>query len=638
MQHLIPLFLSLVLYLWSGPSLLLAQSQADSRIGELQNLLDSMSYAIPGLLDSSDVSFSDVPLHDVIRVIGKTHGINLYIENSINQSVSNTFVREPVQNILLFLCKKFSLSIEPTGTILHITAFLPPKPIREAPPAKVLKIEYVNNLLTFDLNKDTLSAVIRQVSQLTGKTLVPAAGVPELLSGYIPPSEANEALRNLFLMNASFVEESGNTLFIKPLSFVQANRTPQPPGRAGRNTANSTSEITLRSLPTGLSLQAQDVPLDELVRKLFGESGFNYFIYGNLEGNATVHITDSDLPTILQYLFEGTAYTYRIDNEVYMVGERNREGFVSSAIVKLKYRPSDEVIDLIPASLKEGLSLQEYVELNRIILSGDPAKIETASLFIQEIDRPVPMVKIEMLVIDVNTSRTLQAGLRAGLLRPGDSISGGKSILPGLDYTLSGGNINDIISTANIPFLNNIGTLNSNFYLQVSAQESRGNIKVVTRPVISTLNGIEASLTIGETQYFKLLTNTTTAAAVNPITQVTEAFREIAYNTSLFVTPYISDDDMVTLQLTPNFTTPGTQTDPSIPPSLQTREFSSTIRVRNGETVVLGGLDRNTNSTSTEGLPFLSRIPVLKWFFGNNVKSKTKSSLLIYITPTIYYN
>ncbi|MEM7036790.1 MAG: type II secretion system protein GspD, partial [Bacteroidota bacterium] len=69
-----------------------------------------------------------------------------------------------------------------------------------------------------------------------------------------------------------------------------------------------------------------------------------------------------------------------------------------------------------------------------------------------------------------------------------------------------------------------------------------------------------------------------------------------------------------------------------------TRSFQSIIRVKDGETVVLGGLTREATGRNTDGLPIISRIPVLKWIFGTNQRSKSKSSLIIYITPTVYYN
>jgi type IV pilus assembly protein PilQ len=243
-----------------------------------------------------------------------------------------------------------------------------------------------------------------------------------------------------------------------------------------------------------------------------------------------------------------------------------------------------------------------------------------------------------MVVVDVDFNRILQAGIKAGLSQPGDTVGAVKSLFPGLDYSFTGSAINTILAASGIPALANVGSLRSNFYLQLQAQESRGLLRVVTRPVISTLNGNEASLTIGQTQYYKLSTNTNSNGAVNAFSQVAQRFETIEINTTISVKPFVSQDGQVTLEVKPNFTTPGVQADPSIPPTILTRSFQSIIRVRDGETVVLGGLSRESQSNSSEGLPFLSRVPFFKWFFGKNSKNKSRSSLIIYITPTIEYN
>lgn len=134
-----------------------------------------------------------------------------------------------------------------------------------------------------------------------------------------------------------------------------------------------------------------------------------------------------------------------------------------------------------------------------------------------------------------------------------------------------------------------------------------------------------------------LETQTASNGAVNNYQQFTQRFERIDANINLSIKPYISDDEMVTLDVIPDFTTPVGSFDSNVPPTIATRRFSSTIRVKHGETVILGGLTQNETRENTKGLPLLSRLPILKWFFGNVDKNKSESSLLIYITPEIFY-
>ncbi len=314
------------------------------------------------------------------------------------------------------------------------------------------------------------------------------------------------------------------------------------------------------------------------------------------------------------------------------------EGVRATRIVKLKYRPTVQAIELIPPKSLEGVEVIEYAELNRIILRGPTDRVEDLSYFLEEVDKPIPMVKVEMIVVEVDKSRLLATGLKAGLRVPGDSLATTKQVLPGIDYKLTGPQVNDILGNSGIPFLSSLGRLSSNFYVQLRAQESQGNLSIKMKPVLSMLNGREATLTIGQTQYYLLDTQTSSTGAVNNFNQFTQRFEKIEANINLTVKPYISEADMVPLDLIPDFTNPLGTFDPNVPPTISTRKFESTIRVRNGETVILGGLSREETNESGSGIPFLSRIPVLKWFFSSREKSKVDSSLIIYITPVIYYN
>ena len=77
--------------------------------------------------------------------------------------------------------------------------------------------------------------------------------------------------------------------------------------------------------------------------------------------------------------------------------------------------------------------------------------------------------------------------------------------------------------------------------------------------------------------------------------------------------------------------------EPGAPPGQVSRDFTSVIRVKDQEMILLGGLEEKTMSESGRGVPFLSRIPVIKWFFSSRTKEKSKSKLNIFIKPTVIY-
>lgn len=619
-------------------------SAQGDRFAQLSKTLDSLSREIPGLNHSSDLALSDVPLSDYLRALGKVHQINVYIDDTPDLRITNNFTNEPVKSIFLFLCKKFDLSIESVGTILNFKPYVAPTAPVVVTKAKTLEIEFADSLLSFDLKEDSLSRVIREVSRLTGRTILLKPNTEGLLSGYIPPTAYETALENLLFSNGFSMTRHRKGFYIVDSYGGLGGGNNRPGKNAGANAPPAgpvVYDLSIAADTAGqplIFLQAENQELNRIVRDLFAEVDMEYFLFDELEGQATLNIQGLSLEDVMQNLLRGTEYAYKRDEGMYLIGKRDMEGLRQTSIIHLRYRPTEKVIELLPQQMKEGVELKEFVELNRIIVSGASEQIREIRNFIGEIDRPVPMVKIEMVVVDVDFNRLLRTSVKAGLLQPGDSVGAVKSLFPGLNYSLDGNALNGILAASGIPALANVGTLRSNFYVQLQAQESRGVLRVVTRPVISTLNGQEASITIGQTDYYRLETNTAANSSVNSFNQVSQRFETIEINTTIKVKPQVSQDGMVTLELAPDFTSPGAQADPNIPPTILTRSFQSTIRVRDGETVVLGGLSRESSSNSTDGLPLISRIPVLKWLFGENSRNKAKSSLIIYITPTIYYN
>lgn len=620
--------------------------QPVDRISNLKNSLDSLSRIIPGLNQRSDLALSNVPLHDYLRSLGKVHKVNLYVDDYPDIIVTNNFVNEPVKSIFLFLCKKFELTIEPVGTILNFIPYQPP--VKETPPVKVKEpsMSWKEEKVSFDLKDDSLSKIVRKLSRMTGETLILRPGGKEIISGFIPPSEFEDGLGNLLFMNGYNMTRHRKGFYVIEPAVVSANG-----GRVSRPTNNGAAGSPAMGLSAFsldiardtadnplVFLYAEKEPIDRVIRDLFAGLEMEYHLMEELEGEVTLNLEGAKVEEVLSHTFRGSEYSFRENDGVFVIGKRDEEGLRQTTVIRLKYRPTEKVSELIPAKMKEGLEIIEFAELNRFIVSGASEKIIELQRLIAEIDRPVPMVKVEMVMVEVNFSRLLSTGIKAGLLTGNDTLTAVKSLFPGLDYSLDGSEINTILGNSGIPGLMNLGALKSNFYLQLKALEETGNGRVVTRPVISTLNNKEASITIGQTLTFRLETNTFNNGAVNAYNQTTARFEQVQINTTINVKPYVSQDGMITLEVTPDFTVPIGSSAEGVPPTIETRRFESTIRVRDGETVVLGGLDSEIESSTTKGLPFLGRVPVLKWIFGNNDRTKKKSSLIMYITPTVEYN
>ncbi|MCH8903113.1 MAG: hypothetical protein IIA45_04275 [Bacteroidetes bacterium] len=123
----------------------------------------------------------------------------------------------------------------------------------------------------------------------------------------------------------------------------------------------------------------------------------------------------------------------------------------------------------------------------------------------------------------------------------------------------------------------------------------------------------------------------------NPQTVITDQYIPISANLSISILPVVSGNDQVTLDIKVEMTNFTGKSSPNAPPGSATRQFESLIRVKNNEMIMLGGLEEKEYSETGSGLPFLSRVPVLKWFFSSRTKTKSTGKLSIFIKPTIIY-
>ena len=164
--------------------------------------------------------------------------------------------------------------------------------------------------------------------------------------------------------------------------------------------------------------------------------------------------------------------------------------------------------------------------------------------------------------------------------------------------------------------------------------EDQGLVKIRSTPKLATLNGHEATLKIGKTEYYlEEISNYNYSQSTHQT--LTKQYKPVNADMTLTVKPYVSGDEQITLDINlgqSDFTTRIAQ---NAPPGMVTRSFTSTIRVRNGEMILLGGLEEKSSNETASGVPWLSRIPVLKWFFSNRTKSSSKSKLNIFIKPII---
>jgi type IV pilus assembly protein PilQ len=610
---------------------------AQGRFTTLANTLEAAIVDHPGLEGTVELSVSGTPVTEFVRGLGVTHQLNITIDPSVKGEVVNNFTDARVIDVLMFLCKRYDLDMEFIGSIIVLKPFVPEALPAEPPPApRALAIVYHPDsaLLDLDLRKDTLSAVARTISQLTGTNVILAPGIETRpVSVFIQGATLPGALEKLAFANSLLVERTKDGTF---LLRGEAEAAPKGTERSSRGTPATNAGTFEMEVREGgrLFVDAKNIPIEQLIAKASALLDRDHFLYDALEEPATLHFTAVSYEELLKHLLIGTELTHQVSEGVHLIGKRDLEGLRRTEIVRLHHRPVKDVLAAIPEGIKKNVTIAEFIELNGIVLSGDALRIEEIKAFLRAVDQVVPVVMIEVMLVDVNRSRTLTTGIKAGL---GDGpITTSGAVLPGLDLTLNSSSINDLINSFNGFGVFNLGNVAPDFYLSIQALESDGMLKLRSTPQLSTLNGHEATMSIGQTEYYLEVRNDLIGTQ-NPTVTTSQIYKPITADLSLKILPIVSSEDMVTLEIEVNQSSFTSRIAATAPPGSVERKFSSIVRAANKDMIILGGLEEKENSKSGSGLPFLSRVPILKWFFGSRTSKMRKSKLTIFIRPTIIY-
>jgi type IV pilus assembly protein PilQ len=358
-------------------------------------------------------------------------------------------------------------------------------------------------------------------------------------------------------------------------------------------------------------------------------------LYSTLEGKATLELKDVTFDDLIGRLFNGSKYSFTKEPDLYIMGEIKQEGIRKTDLIKIENRTIESVKAAIPKELTAELEVIEFVELNGLIVTGGERKIEELRRFISQIDQVVPMVQIDVMLLFTKSGNSNKTGIKAGI-KDQPTVTGG-DIFPGLDVEMGSQTINNILNAISGFGIVNLGQVTENFYISLQALETNNVIDIESTPKVSTLNGHEASISIGETTYYQeTQVNVQTSVTQSGVVQ-SKIWKSIDANLSVKIKPFVSADEHVTLTISVKQDDFSGKVDPSSPPNITTQTFESLVRVKNGEVILLGGLEKKKKNDAGSGVPFLSRIPVLKWFFSSRLKEREKSKLHILIRPTVTY-
>jgi type IV pilus assembly protein PilQ len=165
--------------------------------------------------------------------------------------------------------------------------------------------------------------------------------------------------------------------------------------------------------------------------------------------------------------------------------------------------------------------------------------------------------------------------------------------------------------------------------LQLSAMQTTGHGKILSNPKVLTMNNKEAKISAGTDIPIRVISSTAASGTSTAAVQI------ISASLGLSAIPTITTDNRIVMIIKVDKSEPDFSRMVDGIPTITKRSADAQLIINNGETVVLGGILTKSESEAEAGVPLLSKIPILGWFFKKKSVNEVQSELMIFITPTI---
>jgi type IV pilus assembly protein PilQ len=285
------------------------------------------------------------------------------------------------------------------------------------------------------------------------------------------------------------------------------------------------------------------------------------------------------------------------------------------------------LVDSVKTLISPRGKIEADQRTNTIIVHDIQSRIEDIQSLIARLDTRTPQVLIESNLIETTPTFSRALGIQMETLFNKGRVRSStrfRADPPFNEASLTFPENTSPIFTPASGF--SFAYLGNSVAALLSAAEAEGNVKIISRPSVVTLNNVESQI-----ESANIVRIRTSAATVGEAGNL----REIRAGITLKVTPQVSADGFVLLNITAKSSTLDFGRTVDGIPQENTREAKANVLVRDGETVVIGGIMKDTSSNSDTGVPYLKDIPVLGWLFKKASWQKDFEELVVFITPRI---
>ncbi|MFZ0283913.1 MAG: type IV pilus secretin PilQ [Terriglobales bacterium] len=483
-----------------------------------------------------------------------------------------------------------------------------------------------------------------------------------------PPVRAIEAAEK-------FVDRPEGSLLPAPsASMKQTSQEPnttamQPAVNLAAEQRNQSTQIVSTPEPkyTGepISVNLKDVDLKDFFRLIHEISGLNVVLDPNVKGTLTIVLDDVPWDQALDIVLKNNDLARQLDGNVLRIAtvdtlrheaesrraEHDAEALAVDKITFTRFLSYAHAKDLVITCKKFISSRGDVIadeRTNAIIVTDVPSVIPAIDKLLTQLDRKTQQVEIEARVVSANRSFARDIGTQLGFGWGNTTTGIGGASAVGTTptatfgvtpfYPIIGTSTPSLTTGVQIPLFSNLGstsptsginltsaTANVRLDAILTMAESRGLVKILSRPRVVTQNNIQALVRQG----VRVPIVTQAQLGGPPTVTYVDAFLRLT------VVPQITSEGTIFLNVDVENTTPDFSESIQGNPTLVTQQATTQVLVTDGGTVVIGGVIQTNNSVQVSQVPLLGNIPYLGNLFKHTTVSTTNQELIFFITPRI---
>lgn len=357
-----------------------------------------------------------------------------------------------------------------------------------------------------------------------------------------------------------------------------------------------------------------DMPLRDAIFEISMQAKIPVVVDQTVAGDVTINLEDVPFETALRLLVFSGNYAYSTDGRAYFVATLDPKSPTFVTLTTTRMIPTYMPPKMIAASLSKAYTdYLSYAEgTNMIVLTGPSSILDRIEEDVRLLDRPPVQVLIDVLVVETKLGTDHDIGLEYS-----------KLMMEFEENRRADNNDN----TFDLEQLDIVSRLSLTFDLLASKQKA----SIKSHPKIVTSNGVPAEIRSLTEQYVIILRTGTNFNQAN--------LEVIKSGTTLKVTPVVTRNDEIELILEPEVADVIGVTDQNgtgqTLPVISRRGVKSTVRVRNGDVIIIGGLYEEVARNVRRGLPFLKDVPILNILTSRDVESASSTELLIFVSPKV---